>query len=245
MLLETAALWKTSHGQFFLGSRLFTVNSQPLSNNSSYRPAEELMRKILIGLALSLIVALPALAEEDARTADQILAELSTEYPQFRFITNQGEFVVELDARRAPITVANFYTLVKQGFYNGTIFHRVINGFVAQGGGMTEDYKAKESGHEIVNESGNGLKNKRGTISMARTNRPHSATSQFFFNLVDNAELDPLPTRWGYAVFGEVKEGLDVLDRIAHLPTGPSPDGSLQAEVPQTPVIIKSVELIP
>jgi cyclophilin family peptidyl-prolyl cis-trans isomerase len=212
------------------------------------------MRKILIGLVLSLTVSLPALAAaaaDEAKTSDvaktsyEILAELSTEYPQFRFVTTQGEFVVELDARRAPITVANFYSLVKENFYTGTVFHRVINGFVAQGGGMTEDYTAKEGPREIINESGNGLKNKRGTIAMARTNKPHSATSQFYFNLVDNAELDPLPTRWGYAVFGEVKEGLDVLDRIAHLPTGPSPDGSLPSDVPQTLVVIKSITLVP
>jgi cyclophilin family peptidyl-prolyl cis-trans isomerase len=202
------------------------------------------MRKFLIGLILSLSLTLPVLAVEGAKSTDEILAELSSEYPQFLIVTTQGDILVELDARKAPITVANFYSRAKEGFYVDTIFHRVINGFVAQAGGMTADYQAKDTPDSIPNESGNGLKNKRGTIAMARTNKPHSATTQFFFNLVDNAELDPLATRWGYAVFGEVKEGLDVLDRIAHLPTGPSPDGSLASDVPATPVVIKSITLV-
>ncbi len=223
------------------------------------------MRIILIGLFLSLVIPFPVQAEEgekapqETQTAqeaaqlekspEQILAELSTEYPMFRFVTNQGTFVVELDARKAPLTVANFYSYVKSGFYNDTLFHRVINGFVAQGGGINSAYEAKKEGKPIPNESGNGLKNVRGTIAMARTAKPHSGTSQFFFNLDNNADLDPLPTRWGYAVFGKVVEDMDdgiaVLDRIAHLPTGPSPDGSLTSDVPQTPVIVKSVTLIP
>jgi cyclophilin family peptidyl-prolyl cis-trans isomerase len=203
------------------------------------------MRTLLIALFLSLALSVPVLAEEGVKTTDEILAEMSSEYPQFLIVTNQGDILVELDARKAPLTVANFYTRVKEGFYVDTIFHRVINGFVAQGGGMTADYQAKDTPDPIPNESGNGLKNKRGTIAMARTNKPHSATTQFFFNLVDNAELDPLATRWGYAVFGEVKEGMEVLDRIAHLPTGPSPDGSLQSDVPATPVVIKSITLVP
>ncbi|MCJ7557398.1 MAG: peptidylprolyl isomerase [Gammaproteobacteria bacterium] len=203
------------------------------------------MRQFLIGLFLTLSFAVPVLAEDSAKTADEILAELSSEYPQFLIVTTQGNITVELDARKAPLTVANFYSRVKDGFYVDTIFHRVINGFVAQAGGMTADYQEKDTPAQIPNESGNGLKNKRGTIAMARTNKPHSATTQFFFNLVDNVELDPLATRWGYAVFGEVKDGLDVLDRIAHLPTGPSPDGSLPSDVPQTPVVIKSITLVP
>ena len=202
------------------------------------------MRKFLIGLILSLSLTLPVLAEDCMKSADEILAELGTEYPQFLIVTTQGNITVELDARKAPLTVANFYALVKEDFYVDTIFHRVINGFVAQGGGITSDYQAKDTPGQIPNESGNGLKNRRGTIAMARTNKPHSATTQFFFNLVDNAELDPLATRWGYAVFGEVKDGLDVLDRIAHLPTGPSPDGSLTSDVPATPVVIKSITLV-
>jgi len=203
------------------------------------------MRKFLIGLFLTLSFAVPALAEDVTKSADEILAELNSEYPQFLIVTTQGDILVELDARKAPLTVANFYSRVKEGFYVDTIFHRVINGFVAQAGGMTADYQAKDTPAQIPNESGNGLKNKRGAIAMARTNKPHSATTQFFFDLVDNAELDPLATRWGYAVFGEVKEGMDVLDRIAHLPTGPSPDGSLPSDVPQTPVVIKSITLVP
>ena len=203
------------------------------------------MRKLLIALFLSLALSVPVMAEEGVKTTDEILAEMSSEYPRFLIVTTQGEIVVELDARKTPLTVGNFYTHVKEGFYVDTIFHRVINGFVAQGGGMTADFEGKKEPSPIPNESGNGLKNKRGSISMARTSKPHSATTQFFFNLVDNAELDPLATRWGYAVFGEVKEGMEVLDRIAHLPTGPSPDGSLPSDVPQTPVVIKSIALVP
>ena len=219
------------------------------------------MRIILIGLILSLAIAFPVQAEEgekapqetQATEADKspeaLLAELTTEYPMFRFVTTQGTFVVELDARKAPLTVANFYAHVKSGFYNDTIFHRVINGFVAQGGGMDIENKSKNEGREIPNESGNGLKNVRGTIAMARTSKPHSGTSQYYFNLDNNGDLDPLPTRWGYAVFGKVVEDMDdgmaALDRIAHLPTGPSPDGSISSDFPQTPVVVKSVTLIP
>lgn len=207
------------------------------------------MRNVLIGLVLALSLPLTAMAEEAPKTPEQLLSEMGSEYPRFRFVTTQGNFVVELDGRRAPLTVANFYRHVTEGFYENTAFHRVINGFVAQGGGYDADYKDKDTAESIPNESGNGLKNKRGTIAMARTSKPHSATTQFFFNLVDNPDLDPLPTRWGYTVFGKVDEfaedGMAVLDRIAHLPTGPSPDRSIESDVPQTPVIVKRIELLP
>ena len=111
---------------------------------------------------------------------------------------------------------------VEEGFYTGTIFHRVINGFVIQGGGYTAELEAKPTREPVPNESGNGLSNRRLTIAMARTSEPHSADSQFYINLADNLELDPKPTRWGYAVFGQIVEGVDVVDDIGYRPTGPA-----------------------
>src|SRR5262245_16409528 len=137
-------------------------------------------------------------------------ATAQTPYPKVRVQTSQGVFVLQLDAQRAPITVANFLEYVGAKHYDGTIFHRVIDGFVAQGGGYTADLKEKETRGPIPNESGNGLSNVRGTIAMARTENPHSATSQFYINLTDNTKLDPKPERWGYCVFGKVVEGMEV-----------------------------------
>ena len=149
--------------------------------------------------------------------------------------TTLGDIVLELDPELAPITVANFYAYVDSGFYDGsdgmgaTTFHRVVAGFVIQGGGVTEAGALKPTMSAIVNESGNGLTNMRGTISMARTSDPDSATSQFFINLVDNPDLDAPP---GYAVFGQVVEGLDVVDAIGATPT--------TSEVPDEPIVIMS-----
>lgn len=137
-----------------------------------------------------------------------------------RFDTSMGSFTVRLDAERAPITVENFLSYVRAGHYDGTIFHRVVQNFVAQGGAFTPENEAKPTRESIVNEAGNGLSNRRGTVGMARLEKAHSATCQFYVNLADNPDLDPLPTRWGYAVFGEVVEGMDVVDRIGHVPTG-------------------------
>ena len=173
-----------------------------------------------------------------ATAADRNLAP----YPQVRFETNRGAFVLELDAARAPITVANFLTYVDDGSYVGTIFHRVIPGFVVQGGGYTTDFEQRPARGTIPNESGNGLRNERGTVAMARLRPPHSATRQFYINLRDNDTLDPRSGRWGYAVFGRVIEGLDVLDRIAGVATGPG--GPLSSDVPQAPVIIESTSLL-
>jgi peptidyl-prolyl cis-trans isomerase B (cyclophilin B) len=159
--------------------------------------------------------------------------------------TNLGTIILQLDPERAPETVNNFLTYVTTGFYDGTIFHRVIDGFMIQGGGYTQAFKAKEERAAIRNEADNGLKNRRGAIAMARTNDPHSATSQFFINVVDNAFLDhgsPTPQGWGYAVFGEVVEGMDVVDRIKAIRT--SSDGPFPSDVPSTPVIIEQVTVI-
>ena len=165
--------------------------------------------------------------------------------PMVELQTSQGKIVIELNAEKAPKTVENFVKYVNQGFYNDTVFHRVIDGFMIQGGGMTKDMKEKPTSGKIRNEANNGLKNKRGTIVMARTPDPHSASSQFFINLVDNAFLDftseQSPQTWGYAVFGRVVEGMDVVDRIAKVKTGNS---GMHQNVPVEPVIIKSVTLI-
>lgn len=164
------------------------------------------------------------------------------DYPRIEFETTHGDFTVELDGRRAPLTVQHFVELVNEGFYAGTIFHRVIPGFAAQAGGYTPDYELKEREETIPNESGNGLSNQRGTIAMARLAAPHSANTQFYVNLDDNPRLDPSPSRWGYAVFGRVIEGMEVLEDIASLPTGPG--GPLPTDVPAAPVIIERATLI-
>ena len=139
--------------------------------------------------------------------------------PRVRVETTEGDFVIELDAVRAPLTAENFLRYVRDGAYDGTVFHRVIPNFVVQGGGFDEKLAQRAPRAPIPNESGNGLSNRRGTLGLAREDSPHSGSSQFYFNLVDNLGLDPLPSRWGYAVFGRVIEGMEVIDRIAHLPT--------------------------
>ena len=139
--------------------------------------------------------------------------------PRVRIETTEGDVVIELDAVRAPLTAENFLRYVRDGAYDGTVFHRVIPNFVVQGGGFDEKLTARAPRAPIPNESGNGLSNRRGTLGLAREDSPHSGSSQFYFNLVDNLGLDPLPSRWGYAVFGRVVEGMEVIDRIAHLPT--------------------------
>jgi cyclophilin family peptidyl-prolyl cis-trans isomerase len=136
------------------------------------------------------------------------------------FETSRGNFTIELDEAAAPITVENFLRYVDEGFFAGTVFHRVIPGFMIQGGGLTADLAQKRTHAPIENEAANGLKNKRGTLSMARTNDVNSATAQFFVNLVDNDFLDHKPGNYGYAVFGRVTEGMDVIDRIAEVRTG-------------------------
>ncbi|MFZ5522346.1 MAG: peptidylprolyl isomerase [Pseudomonadota bacterium] len=152
--------------------------------------------------------------------------------------TTQGDIVVKLDAARAPKTVENFLGYVRAGHYNGTVFHRVIDGFMIQGGGFTPDMKEKPTRAPIPLESRNGLANKRGTIAMARTMDPNSATAQFFINVKDNAFLDQpnSPDGNGYAVFGQVVKGMDVVDKIRKVPTGPR--GPFD-DVPREPVVIK------
>ena len=158
-----------------------------------------------------------------------------------RFETSLGPITIELFDKEAPLSVQNFLEYVDSGHFDGTVFHRVIPGFVIQGGGMTADMRQKDTRAPIRNEADNGLKNRRGTLSMARTNDPHSATSQFFVNLVDNASLDPGRGGAGYAVFGCVTEGMDVVDKIAAVKTGSK--GGHQ-DVPVTPVEVKSAKRV-
>jgi len=167
-------------------------------------------------------------------------------HPHIEMETTLGTIKLELDGRQAPITVAHILKLVESGFYDGTVFHRVIPGFMAQGGGYTPNLKRKETDDTIPNESGNGMTNVRGTIAMARTGDPHSANSQFFINAADNSRLDPGKApyngRWGYTVFGTVIEGMDVVDAIVNSKTGPG--GEFARDVPMIPVIIKKVSRI-
>lgn len=162
------------------------------------------------------------------------------ELPRVRVTTSMGAFVIELDTARAPLTVRNFLEYVRAGHYNGTVFHRVINNFVAQGGGFDEKGAEKPTQPSIPNESGNGLSNRRGTVGLARTGLPHSGNAQFYVNLADNAALDPQPSRWGYAVFGRIVEGMNVMDDIGAVATGAV--GSFDKDTPLKPVVIVKVE---
>ncbi len=185
------------------------------------------MKKILFALGASLLLCCGAFAAN----------------PQVEMKTNQGTIVLELNAEKAPATVENFVQYIKDGFYNGTVFHRVIDGFMIQGGGFEAGMKEKTTRQPIRNEARNGLQNAAGTIAMARTNNPNSATAQFFINLVDNRMLDyPNPDGAGYAVFGKVTQGLDVVQKIAKVRTG---NAGFHQNVPLTPVVIESVKLLP
>ena len=162
-----------------------------------------------------------------------------------RFTTNHGVIDIELDFDKAPITAKNFQQYAEDGFYNGTIFHRVIPGFVIQGGGMEPGMVEKDTREPIENEADNGLKNLRGTLSMARTSDPHSASSQFFINLVDNGYLNhtsKTQAGWGYAVFGKVVSGMSTVDAIAKVKTGARLP---YADVPEKTVTIQTVEILP
>ena len=159
-----------------------------------------------------------------------------------RVQTSLGSFVIELQRDRAPLTVENFLGYVKSGHYTNTLFHRTIANFVIQGGGVGLDYKAVPTLKPIPNEAGNGLKNLRGTVGLARASGPHSGDAQFYVNVADNGDLDPLPTRWGYAVFGRVIEGMEVIDRISVSPTGPA--GPFKADAPLQQVVIQKIELL-
>ena len=181
----------------------------------------------LFALALALpALSLPALAAN----------------PTLEMKTSQGTLVIELYPDKAPKSVENFLQYARDGFYDGTVFHRVIDGFMIQGGGFEPGLKEKKTRAPIQNEARNGLKNEPGTLAMARTRDPHSATAQFFINLVNNDKLDhPAFDGWGYAVFGKVTQGMDVVQKIGKLPTS---NVFPHQNVPTTPVLIESVRII-
>ncbi len=195
------------------------------------------MKRLAAFLLTTAVITLPfaGFAKESAS---------ETANPRVRMTTSQGVIELELDAKRAPVTVKNFLGYVKSGFYNGTIFHRVIPGFMIQGGGFMPGMKQKQTGLAIKNEADNGLKNVTGAIAMARTTNPHSASAQFFINTADNSSLDHRDTStrgWGYAVFGKVTKGMKVVKKIESVTTGRM--GPYQ-NVPKQDVVIQKVELI-
>ena len=169
---------------------------------------------------------------------------MSEANPQVQFETSKGVIVLELDAENAPKTVANFLSYVESGHYNGTIFHRVIPKFMIQGGGFDADMNQKPTQEPIANEANNGLKNVKGSIAMARTSAPHSATAQFFINVADNANLDftgESAHGWGYAVFGKVTQGMDVVLAIEEVGTG---NRGMHQNVPLEPVVIEKASVV-
>ncbi len=185
----------------------------------------------LTALAIAvLLMPLTGIAQETIELSDK---------PRVRVETTLGNFVIELNRRRAPLTVEAFLGYVNEGHFSGTIFHRVVPSFIVQGGGFTADLEPKPVEGNVVNESGNGLSNLRGTVGLARSAGPHSGSSQFYVNLADNLDLNPRPTRWGYAVFGQVVEGMDVIDSIGDQPT--SSGGPFERNVPVEPVVIERV----
>ena len=179
-----------------------------------------------------------------------LTAQAQSTNPQVKFVTSAGEFIVEVYPDKTPKTAENFLSYVRDGNYNGTLFHRVINNFMVQGGGYDTKYNEKNTRPPIKHEgaeakANGGLRNTVGTLSMARTNNPHSASAQFFINVKDNDFLDHQSTTsqgWGYVAFGKVISGMDVINRIKALPSGPG--GPFPTDVPQTPVVIQSATLV-
>lgn len=208
-----------------------------------------MLLKLKISLLVCMIILISGCGNDrvvEKRTEGKTMVETQKETikgpAKVELKTSMGDIVIELDEEKAPVTVANFLKYVEEGFYDGTIFHRVINNFMIQGGGLTADMQKKLTHPPIINEASNGLKNNRGTIAMARTLNPNSATSQFYINQVDNNALNFVEGRDpGYTVFGKVIEGLDVVDKIANVKTTTR---SGIPDVPVEPVIIKSVKLI-
>lgn len=192
------------------------------------------MRAFIIAILLFFITTL-SFAKEN---------KMSDTATNVKLTTSLGAITIQLNAEKAPLSVANFLVYVKEGFYNGTIFHRVIKDFMAQGGGFDTEFNQKVTHAPIQNEADNGLKNTRGTLAMARTNDPHSATAQFFINYKDNSFLNftgKNASGWGYAVFGEVIAGMDVVDAMAQQETG---SRSYYQDVPKTNIVLESVEIV-
>ncbi len=198
-------------------------------------------RLLAVFAAATLVVAAGLPGRTHAADTPAKPASLGT--PQVRITTSMGSFVIELYPDRAPITVAEFLRYIKEGQYSQTLFHRVSPGFLIQGGGFSAVDEAVKPIHgAVVNESGNGLQNKRGWVGLARAEPPHSGNCQFFVDLADNPELDPLPVRWGYTVFGKVVDGMDVVDRISIVPTGA--EGKFKSDAPLTHVVIEKMEML-
>ena len=181
-----------------------------------------------------------SVSADDGCFPDDVLPE--NMFPVLEFVTNKGIIEVELNRNRAPATVNNFLRYVLDGHYENTIFHRVIAEFVVQGGGYTPEFVEKPVREPVLNESGNGLPNRSGSIAMARYNDPHSATSQFFFNMNNNESLNPNPRSWGYTVFGDVIGGFEVLEQIAAVETGYS-EGLDAPDVPLEPIVLQEVRV--
>ena len=200
-----------------------------------------MLKPVLLILSLfsfSLLSVAPSVAAEQS-------TDTAASNPRVMINTNQGTIELELYPQQAPKTVANFLRYVKQDFYSGTVFHRVIKNFMIQGGGFTQDLQRKDTLAPVENEAFNGLQNKRGSIAMARTNQPHSASSQFFINTADNEFLNfrsKTMRGWGYTVFGQVVQGMDVVERIENSRTGAA--GVFSQDVPLEPVIIQTVQII-
>lgn len=206
------------------------------------RQGLRLQRKALFLLGLMMT----ALVLSSAQAANQSTTQGSTmsTNPQVLLHTNKGDITLELDAEKAPKTVENFLNYVNAGFYDGTIFHRVIKNFMVQGGGFEVGMAQKNTGDPVENEANNGLKNDRYTVAMARTNDPHSATAQFFINIADNDFLNhtnPTPNGWGYAVFGKVVDGMDIVDTIKDVKTG---NKGFHQDVPVEDVIIETASVV-
>jgi len=203
------------------------------------------MKQSLITLLCALSLSFTGHAVAKTPKTEKKPVTASQTAPQVKLHTSLGDVVIQLNPEKAPETVKNFLVYVNDGHYNGTIFHRVIPGFMAQGGGFTEKWEQKPTKAPVKNEADNGLLNKRGTLAMARTSDPQSATAQFFINYADNAFLDyksPTPQGWGYAVFGEVVQGMDVVDKMATVPTGRG--GPMPTDVPQTPIVIQKASVV-
>ena len=201
------------------------------------------MKQLLLTLALLGVVCFhPSIAAEKAADPKaQPKPAPAAHSPEIQVFTSMGNFTIELNAERAPLTVTNMLAYVDSGHYTNTLIHRVVASFVIQGGGFNVDYTAKAAPLRVNNESGNGLSNVRGTVGLARGQDPHGGNCQFYVNLNDNAALDPNATRWGYAVFGRVIDGMDVVDRIGNVATGKH--GAID-DTPIKPVVILKVERV-
>jgi cyclophilin family peptidyl-prolyl cis-trans isomerase len=203
------------------------------------------MKQLLLTLGLLAAAGMaPASAADtspDSKTAAKPAVTIAS--PQLQVVTSMGNFTIELNAERAPLTVPHFLAYVDQGHYTNTLIHRAVANFVIQGGGFNADYTPKPAPVKVVNESGNGLSNIRGTVGLARTQEPHGGNAQFYVNINDNAALDPQQTRWGYAVFGRVVSGMEVVDRIGNVATGAH--GAIKEETPLKPIVILRIERVP